>query len=168
MLLFTNKLNITWTISKKPIVPRFSGSPICPWFTSISKTWKSSNITPTNCSLGKTFWVSSYSQNPYWSGRLCTFDLLVITSFDEVLFILKILFPLFTKQATLTKRSTSLKVPWLILLPFVVKDTFTQAIMRYISSQLHRQRLEKEFLMKLSPQAIWSLCVNNPLRLIYM
>jgi len=40
--------------------------------------------------------------------RFSTMDLLVLTSFDRLLFILKILFTFFTKQVTLLRRSTVL------------------------------------------------------------
>jgi hypothetical protein len=39
------------------------------------------------------------------------FDLLVLTSLDQLLFILKILFNFITKQATSTRRSTVLSLP---------------------------------------------------------
>jgi hypothetical protein len=39
-------------------------------------------------------------------GRLSMVDLLVPTSLDQLLFIMKILFRCFTKQATLLRRST--------------------------------------------------------------
>jgi len=47
----------------------------------------------------------------YWSGRLSTVDLLIQTSLDQLLFILKILFTFFTKQSTLMRRSTVLSLP---------------------------------------------------------
>jgi hypothetical protein len=43
--------------------------------------------------------------------RLSTVDLLVLTSFEHLIFILKILFTFFTKQATLIRRSTVLRLP---------------------------------------------------------
>ncbi len=43
-------------------------------------------------------------------GRLCTVDLLVLTSLDQHSFIMKILFSSFTKQATLMRRSTVLRL----------------------------------------------------------
>ncbi len=46
--------------------------------------------------------------NPYWKGRLSTIDLLVLTSFDQLLVLLKILFTYLTKQLTLMRRSTVL------------------------------------------------------------
>ncbi len=42
----------------------------------------------------------------YWSVRLSTVDLLVTTRLDYVLLILKLLFTIFIKQATLMRRST--------------------------------------------------------------
>jgi hypothetical protein len=47
----------------------------------------------------------------YWRGRLSTIDLLILTSSDKFLFILKILLTSFTKQATLMRRSTVLSLP---------------------------------------------------------
>jgi len=43
--------------------------------------------------------------------RLSTVDLLALTSLDQLLFILKILFTFFTKQATLMRRSIVLNIP---------------------------------------------------------
>ncbi len=43
--------------------------------------------------------------------RLSTVDLLVLTSLDQLLFILKILLTFFTKQATFMRRSTVLRLP---------------------------------------------------------
>ncbi len=45
---------------------------------------------------------------PYWRGWLFEVDLLVLTSVDQQLLILKILFMFVTKQATLMRRSTVL------------------------------------------------------------
>jgi hypothetical protein len=54
----------------------------------------------------------------YWGGRLSTFDLLVLTSLDQLIFKLKILFFLFfTKQATLMRRSTVLSLPPHLVFP---------------------------------------------------
>ncbi len=44
-------------------------------------------------------------------GSLGTVDLLVLTSLDHLILILKILFSFFTKQATLIRRSTVLGLP---------------------------------------------------------
>ncbi len=48
--------------------------------------------------------------NPYWRGRLSTVDLLALTSLDQQLFTLRILFTFFTNQATSTRRSTVLSL----------------------------------------------------------
>jgi len=48
---------------------------------------------------------------------LNTFDVLVLASWDQVLFILKILFTFFTKQATLKRRLTVLRFPLLLVFP---------------------------------------------------
>jgi hypothetical protein len=50
-------------------------------------------------------------------GRLCTIDHLVLTSLDQLILILKILFSFFTKQATLMRRSTSLSLPPQLVFP---------------------------------------------------
>ncbi len=56
--------------------------------------------------------------NPYWSGRLSTVDLLVLTSLDQLILLLKILFIFFfTKQATLMRRSTVLSLPFQLVFP---------------------------------------------------
>jgi hypothetical protein len=49
-------------------------------------------------------------------GRLCTIELLVLTSLDQLLFKLKIKITFYTKQATLTRKSTvldSVSISWL-------------------------------------------------------
>ncbi len=50
-------------------------------------------------------------------GRLSTVDLLVLTSLDQVIFIMKILFNFVTKQTTLMRRSTVLSVPTQLVFP---------------------------------------------------
>ncbi len=59
----------------------------------------------------------------YWRGRLSTVDLLELTSLHQLLFILKIVFTLFTKQGTLMRRSTVLS-----LLPQLVFPVLTKTI----------------------------------------
>jgi hypothetical protein len=54
---------------------------------------------------------------PYWSGRLSIVDLLVLTSLDQQLFTLKILFTFVTKQAKLMRRSTVLSLPVHLIFP---------------------------------------------------
>jgi hypothetical protein len=44
----------------------------------------------------------------YWRGRLSAVDLLVLTSLDQLIFILKIFLTFLTKQATLIRKSTML------------------------------------------------------------
>ena len=58
----------------------------------------------------------------YWGGRLSTVDLLVLTSLCQLVFILKILFSFFTKQATLMRSSTVLSLPPQFSIPWV-RDT---------------------------------------------
>jgi hypothetical protein len=55
--------------------------------------------------------------NPYWKGRLSTVDLLVLTSLDQLLLILPILFSFFTNKATLMRRSTVLSLPLRLVFP---------------------------------------------------
>ena len=61
-------------------------------------------FTPVN-KFGKT----SKTREVLLRGRLSTFDLLVLTSLYQLVFILKILFSFFTKQSTLMRKSTSTK-----------------------------------------------------------
>ncbi len=53
----------------------------------------------------------------YWRGRLGTVNLLVLTSLDQLLFKLKILWTFFTKQATLMRRSSVLSLPPQLVFP---------------------------------------------------
>ncbi len=50
------------------------------------------------------------AKKSYWGGRLSTVDLLVTTNLDQRVFILKISFSFFTKQAVLMKGGC--KAPW--------------------------------------------------------
>ncbi len=56
-------------------------------------------------------------------GRLSTVDLLVLTSLDQLLFILKILLIFFTIQATLMRGSTVLILPPKLVFPVVAEAT---------------------------------------------
>jgi hypothetical protein len=51
--------------------------------------------------------------------RLSTVGLLAVTGLDQLLFVLKILFILFTKHATLKRRSTVLSLPLQLGFPAV-------------------------------------------------
>ena len=53
----------------------------------------------------------------YKRERLSTVDLLLLISLDQILFILKILFTLFKKQATLIRRPTVLSRPPQLVFP---------------------------------------------------
>ncbi len=53
----------------------------------------------------------------YQRGRLCTIDLLVLTSLHQLLYMLKILIYLFTKHPTLMRRSTVLSPPPQLVFP---------------------------------------------------
>jgi hypothetical protein len=60
--------------------------------------------------------VRNEPRKSYWRGMLSTVDLLVLTSLDQSLFILKILFTFITKQATImrsTVLSLPLSIPWM-------------------------------------------------------
>ncbi len=57
------------------------------------------------------------ARDSYWRGRLSTIDLLVLTSLDQLLFLLKILFSCFTKWANLMKRSMVLSLPAQLVFP---------------------------------------------------
>jgi hypothetical protein len=59
----------------------------------------------------------AFSGKPYWRGRLSTVDLLELTSLDHLVFILKRLFSLYTKQVTLMRRLTVLSLPPLLIFP---------------------------------------------------
>jgi hypothetical protein len=50
-------------------------------------------------------------------GKLSTVDLLVLTCLDQLIVIMKILFPFFTKRATLMRRSTVLSLPHNLVFP---------------------------------------------------
>ncbi len=59
---------------------------------------------------------SWHARWPYCRGRLSTVDILVLTSLDQLLFIVKILFTYVTKQASLVGRPSPLvSVPWLLV-----------------------------------------------------
>jgi hypothetical protein len=46
----------------------------------------------------------AFSGKPHWRGRSSTVDLLELTSLDHLVFILKEIFSLYTKQVTLMRR----------------------------------------------------------------
>jgi hypothetical protein len=63
--------------------------------------------------------MNTISRNPYLRGRLSTVDLLVLTSLDQLNFILKIIFTFFNeevKEVNCTEFSPSVSVPWLKLI----------------------------------------------------
>ncbi len=64
-------------------------------------------------------WIfpSVYARRSYWRGRLSTVDLLVLTSLDQLLFTLKILFTFLTKQATIMRKSTVLSLSPQLVFP---------------------------------------------------
>ncbi len=70
--------------------------------------------------LGK--WVGchnkgGFDREPLPKGRISTVGLLVLTSIDQLIFILKIVFTFVTKQAILTRRSTELSLPFQLVFP---------------------------------------------------
>ncbi len=60
---------------------------------------------------GLAFHTTPLMLYPYWRGRLCPHDLLVLFSLYKLIFELKILFTCVTKQATLMRRSTVPSLP---------------------------------------------------------
>ncbi len=78
-------------------------------------------INPNPAKLAPKIWLvrSLFPGKTFWRGRTSTVDLLVLTSLDQLLFVLKKYFPQFTKQPILIRRSTvlspspSVRVPWL-------------------------------------------------------
>ncbi len=60
------------------------------------------------------------------NGRLITVDLLALTSLNQVLFILEILFAYVTKQTTLMRRSTVLYLPLQLWFPWERTKGFSQ------------------------------------------
>ena len=73
----------------------------------------------TNLNLGSMSWKFLCPQpgKSNWRGRLSTVDLLVLTSLDQLLLTLKVLFTFFTKQPTIMRRSTVLKLPPQLVFP---------------------------------------------------
>jgi hypothetical protein len=54
---------------------------------------------------------------PYWRGTLSTFDLLLLTRFNQLLFTFKILFSFVTKHVRLMRRSSVLILPLQLVFP---------------------------------------------------
>ncbi len=83
--------------------------------------------------------------NPYWRGRLSTVDLHVLTSLNQLIFKLKILFTLFTKlneEVNCTESSPQLVFPAIrfktvILISMKIKKTYLLVIIW----RLHHQRV---------------------------
>jgi hypothetical protein len=74
-----------------------------------------------------------WSVNPYWRGRLGTVDLLVLTSLDHLVILLKILITFYTKQATIMRRSTALSLPYQLVVPGVVYSTPGACIIKHFA-----------------------------------
>ncbi len=64
-------------------------------------------------------WQALLAGNPYWSGRISTVDLLILTCPEQLLFILKMSIT-FYKKVILTRRSTVLSLPLQVSLLFSV------------------------------------------------
>jgi len=71
-----------------------------------------------------------YPWKPYCKGRFSTVDL-VLTSLDELHFILKILFTYVTKQATLMWRSTVLSLSLQLVFPASVQGILKGEVSLY-------------------------------------
>ena len=54
---------------------------------------------------------------PYWRGRLSTVDLLILTSLDQLIFILKVFIGILKKQVTLMRRSNVQSHPFQLMFP---------------------------------------------------
>ncbi len=55
--------------------------------------------------------------NPYLRGRISTIDLLVPTSLEQLLFVIKILFTSFTRHGVLMRRSVVQTLPLQLVFP---------------------------------------------------
>jgi len=99
LFVIKGKTTLVWLISS-----------VTPWCHNY-KTYYSRNQHGSIISWG--FWPGK----SYWSRRLSTVDLLVLTSVDQLYFILKYNLPFFTKQATLMRRSTVLILPPHLVFP---------------------------------------------------
>ncbi len=71
----------------------------------------------------------------YWRGRLRTVDLLVLTSLDQLLFILKILFTFLTKQAISMRRLTVLSRPPQLVFPVSLMGQETNSARKWFIVQ---------------------------------
>jgi hypothetical protein len=78
--------------------------------------------------------VCVWSGKSNWRGRFSTVDLLVLTSLDQSLFILKILFTFFTKQATLIRRSTVPSLSPQLVFPGVVIKHWPKENLEFVRS----------------------------------
>ncbi len=63
------------------------------------------------CSVSRLYCHAECFNDECWEAILSTNDLFALTSLDQLLFVLKILFTYVTKQATLMRRSTVLSLP---------------------------------------------------------
>ncbi len=61
--------------------------------------------------------LKPWTGNPYWTGGLCTVDLLVLTSLDRHIFVQKVLFTFVTKWATPMRRSIVHSLPLQLVFP---------------------------------------------------
>jgi len=82
------------------------------------------------------YYLKVYSGKSYWGGRLSTVDLLVLSSLDQLSFILKILFSSFTKQATLMRRSKVLSLSPQCVFPGISINLSTTRCSTRVNSRL--------------------------------
>ncbi len=68
--------------------------------------------------------LSPQTGKPYWRGRINTANLLILTSLDQLLFLMTILFTYVTKQAALLRSSTVLSLPVQLVFPVQSYDAF--------------------------------------------
>ncbi len=77
------------------------------------------------------------AEKSYWRGRLSTVDLLVLTSLEKLHFKLKIVFTLFTKQATLIRRPTVPSLPFQQVFPGKSEMKWKQKIFTFTMDKLY-------------------------------
>ncbi len=58
----------------------------------LTETWEGKQELKRNEAIVASAFVRTYAGKSYWRGRLTTVDLLVLTTLDQLIFILKILF----------------------------------------------------------------------------
>jgi hypothetical protein len=88
-------------------------------------------------------------------GRLSTADILILTSLEQLLLTFQTLFTLFTKQATLMRRSTVLSLPLQVVFPGLSYNPFSSvkhskldrlSLLVFYASLVKRERLVTQLL----------------------